>query len=200
LKPWNINLSDILTSFLNEIREKGYLDFSASGTALLSSSIIHRMKSELILKMEEPPKPKEKPPEDFVPPPLPFPFRFEYTLTSVSEILDALVSTLEHERVIIEKQQHSVLDELQVPTHQIDDFLLDIDKHMDKLYLDLIRKFEFEKEPISFIKLTTQLPQIDTIRTFILVLFLGHKNRILLIQRENDLLIEPLPDGVDNAG
>ena len=60
IRPWDVNLETILLSFLTEIKQKGYVDFPASGTALLSSSTIHRMKSELVLKLEEPPKSSKK--------------------------------------------------------------------------------------------------------------------------------------------
>ncbi|MBS7623932.1 hypothetical protein KEJ39_09740, partial [Candidatus Bathyarchaeota archaeon] len=63
VKPWDVNVSLLLNRFLAEMRERGHLDFSISGTALLSSSIIHRMKSELVLKMEDPPRPQPPRPQ-----------------------------------------------------------------------------------------------------------------------------------------
>ncbi|MEM4246003.1 MAG: hypothetical protein QW390_01765, partial [Candidatus Bathyarchaeia archaeon] len=54
IRPWDVEIAPVLNSFLEEMREKGFIDFSASGTALLSSAIIHRMKSESLLKIEAP--------------------------------------------------------------------------------------------------------------------------------------------------
>ena len=194
LKPWSIKVANILDSFLREIREKGYFDFSASGTALLSSSMIHRMKSELLLKMEEPPKAKEKPPEEFIPPPLPISFRFEYTLTSISEIIDALVSALENEHRLMERKDARLLESFQVPTRQPDELALHIEEYMDKLYLELLRRFSLTGKPIHFTELTSGKSRIDTVRTFILLIFLAHNSRVEIDVVEDDLLITPLPE------
>jgi len=68
IKPWDVNITYLLNAFLAEMKKQGFIDFSASGTALLSSAMIHRMKSELVLKMEEPPKPPIVRPNEEVPP------------------------------------------------------------------------------------------------------------------------------------
>ena len=90
IKPWDVNITYLLNTFLAEMKKQGFIDFSASGTALLSSSMIHRMKSELVLEMEEPPKPPIARPNEEVPPPLPFPIRFEYTSTSIEQFFQCL--------------------------------------------------------------------------------------------------------------
>ena len=69
LTPWNINIAYLLTSFLEEMKKTGQVDFRASGVALDSSALIYLMKSKLLLKLQEPPPPP-KPPKDFLPPPL----------------------------------------------------------------------------------------------------------------------------------
>jgi segregation and condensation protein A len=184
----------ILLSFLTEIKQKGYVDFSASGTALLSSSTIHRMKSELVLKLEEPPKLPEKKVVDFVPPPLPAPFRFEYTLTSLSEVIDSLISSLENEQKMVNKQQ-TIFDSIEMPAHQPDDFFIQIEEQMDKLYSDLIQTNQNTKEPISFSKYTIDMSHIEKVRIFILVIFLAHKNLVFINQIEQDLMVQPLLKG-----
>jgi len=70
VRPWDVNLNHLLTTLTGEMRKRGYVDFTASGIALFSSSVIYRMKSELILKLEEPPKPPVERPIEFLPPPL----------------------------------------------------------------------------------------------------------------------------------
>src|SRR5207247_8168194 len=57
VKPWDVHLAELLTGLMGEMRGRGYIDFSVSGTALLTSAVLLRMKSELFLKLEEPPKP-----------------------------------------------------------------------------------------------------------------------------------------------
>ena len=53
--PWDVNISFLLTSFLDEMEKGGEIDFRASGMALDSSATIYLMKSKLLLKLEEPP-------------------------------------------------------------------------------------------------------------------------------------------------
>ncbi|MEM3517179.1 MAG: hypothetical protein QW647_05260, partial [Candidatus Bathyarchaeia archaeon] len=101
LKPWQIQLTELLKDFLNKMREIGEIDFPASGIALLSSSIIHRMKTEHILEMEDPPKPPPVKPEELNLPPLPPPLiKFEYAPISIFEIIKALEKALEKERKV----------------------------------------------------------------------------------------------------
>ncbi|MEM3044601.1 MAG: hypothetical protein QW569_01870 [Candidatus Bathyarchaeia archaeon] len=195
LKPWSIKLASILDSFLREIRERGYIDFSASGTALLSSSMIHRMKSELLLKMEEPPRGGGETPEEFVPPPLPLSFRFEYTLTSISDILDALISALEKENKIIEGGRARVLESLQLPTRQPDEFLTHIDEYLDKLYLELLRRASLTGRPVSFAELTSMKTHMEKVRVFILLIFLAHGGRVEIAAVGDDLMVTPLREG-----
>jgi hypothetical protein len=52
-RPWNLDPGDALRSLILEFRSRGYVDFEASGVALLSSAIIYRRKSEEVLKLEE---------------------------------------------------------------------------------------------------------------------------------------------------
>ena len=132
VKPWDVDITFLLNSFLAEMKNNGYIDFSASGTALLSSSIVHRMKSELVLKMEEPPKPPPPRLNEEVPPPLPFPIRFEYTATSVAEILRTLQEVLNNEKLILAKKPF-ILSPPSVFEH-IDEFLARIEENIDDFY------------------------------------------------------------------
>src|SRR5436189_6372249 len=85
---------------MKEMKGRGFIDFSVSGTALLSSAVLLRMKSELILKMEEPPKPPPERPTDYVPPPLAFPIRYRSTTTSLEEGLKGILEVWNAERLL----------------------------------------------------------------------------------------------------
>jgi len=188
VKPWDVNISELLNSFLAQMKEHGYIDFSASGTALLSSSVVHRMKSEIVLKMEEPPKPPIPKPNVEVPPPLPFPLRFEYTSTSVAEILHTLQEVLMNEKAILEKKPFI----LSPPSvfEQFDNFLANIEENIQDYYAELI-KLSIRGLPISFRELVKGQTLIEAVRVFIMLLFLAHQKKILLSQDESgsDLLI-----------
>ena len=188
IKPWDVDIALLLNNFLAEMKENGYIDFSASGTALLSSSIVHRMKSELVLKMEEPPKPPTPKPTDEVPPPLPFPLRFEYTSTSVTEILRTLQEVLTNEKAILAKKPF-VLSPPSV-FEQLDEFLANMEENIQKFYGELI-KLSIRGVPLSFKKIVARESLIQIVRVFIMLLFLAHQRKIILIQDEksSDILI-----------
>ena len=188
IKPWDVNITELLNSFLAQMKENGYIDFSASGTALLSSSVVHRMKSELVLKMEEPPKPPVPRPDVEVPPALPFPLRFEYTSTSVAEILHTLQEVLMSEKAVLEKKTF-VLSPPSV-FEQFDEFLANIEENIQDYYAQLI-KLSIRGLPLSFTDLVKGQTLIEAVRVFIMLLFLANEKKILLSQDEagSDLLI-----------
>ena len=170
------------------MKNNGYIDFSASGTALLSSSIVHRMKSELVLKMEEPPKTPPPKPIEEIPPPLPFPLRFEYTSTSVTEILRTLQEVLSNEQAILAKKAF-VLSPPSV-FEQLDEFLSNIEENIQNFYGDII-KLSIRGVPISFREMVKGQPLIQMVRVFIMLLFLAHQKKVVLAQDElaSDILI-----------
>jgi len=188
VKPWDVDIAFLLNNFLAEMKNNGYVDFSASGTALLSSSIVHRMKSELVLKMEEPPKPPTPRPDEEVPPPLPFPLRFEYTSTSVAEVLRSLQEVLMNEKAILAKKAFT----LSPPSvfEQLDEFLSNIEENIQDFYGHLI-KLSIRGVPISFRKMIKGQSLIQIVRAFIMLIFLAHQKKVLLTQDEqsSDVLI-----------
>jgi segregation and condensation protein A len=181
IKPWDVDIALLLNNFLAEMKNSGYIDFSASGTALLSSSIVHRMKSELVLKMEEPPKPPTPRPTDEVPPPLPFPLRFEYTSTSVAEILRTLQEVLTNEKTMLAKKPF-VLSPPSV-FEQLDEFLANMEENIEKFYADLI-KLSIKEVPLSFREIVAGESLIQIVRVFIMLLFLAHQRKVILNQVE----------------
>ena len=188
LKPWDVNITYLLNNFLVEMKKQGYIDFSASGTALLSSAFIHRMKSELVLKMEEPPKPPQPKPQEVIPPPLPIPIRFEYTSTSVVEVLKALEEVLRSERSLLAAQR-SPIKAPQV-IEQLDEFLTNIEDHINEFFSMLVQLSKKRKN-ISFRRLVKALSLLEIVRDFIMMLFLTGQGKIRIYQEEEfgDIII-----------
>jgi len=182
IKPWDVNISYILNAFLAEMKKQGFIDFSASGTALLSSSMIHRMKSELVLKMEEPPKPPIARPNEEIPPPLPFPIRFEYTSTSIEQVLSVLEEVLKRESAALADRK-SLLSPPEI-LEQMDEFLANIEKNIEVFYDSLLRKTAVTPE-LSFMELTKGSTLLEAVRVFIMLLFLVMQNRVTLSQTED---------------
>lgn len=183
VQPWNVDLSNILTTLLKEMGGKGSIDFSASGIALLSSAIIYRMKSEQILELQEPPKP---PPEKVVavlPPPIQLPYRFEYTSTTIDNLVDALDEIFKDE---------TFMESLSTPTpiapepfvlRDLDDFMIDIESKIEDMY-EIILTLAEKSEVVRFSTLVQGIKRREAIRTFLLILFLANTGRIELWQDE----------------
>lgn len=184
LKPWNVNISYLLRSFLSEMERTGKVDFRASGVALDSSALIYLMKSKLLLTLQEPPSPP-KPPPDFIPPPLFLPLRQELTSTTIQNLLDVLDEVLKGEkmhrfdRVVSQPVLPAVTDLLP----QFDAFLAELESSMQTLYNLLCEKVK-GTGIIEFSTFTKETSRIEAVRTFILLLYLAQEGKVSLWQNE----------------
>ena len=191
IKPWDINISFLLNSFLEEMEKSGQIDFRASGVAVDSSSTIYLMKSKLLLKLEEPPAPPPKVQPDFLPPPLSLPFRYELTSTTIHHLLQVLDEVLKGEHVFALKPRiEPVLPPPSEILPPIDIYMMEIEKQMGKLHQFLLRLSK-ESMPILFSKVVAGLKQLEVIKKFIVLLFLAQKGDINLWQDPelNDIYI-----------
>jgi chromatin segregation and condensation protein Rec8/ScpA/Scc1 (kleisin family) len=184
LIPWNVNVSYLLTSFLEEMEKSGQVDFRASGVVLDSSALIYLMKSKLLLKLEEPPPPP-KPPQDFLPPPLFLPLRHELTSTTIRHLLEVLDDVLKGEKLI--RFEKAVAEPI-LPTPseifpQLDMYLMEIELQMEKLYASLAERVK-GTGLIEFSTLIKDVGRLEAIRTFILLLFLAQEMKVNLWQNE----------------
>ena len=194
VKPWDVNLAHLLAELLREMKGRGFIDFSVSGTALLSSAILLRMKSELVLKMEEPPKPPLERPTDYVPPPLAFPLRYEYTTTSLDEVLRGLLEVLKAERMLpsgvpLASRTPDVFE-------QVDDFMVKIEENMKAFYGRLLRE-SGRGGRLSFLGLVGRGDMLDAVRIFLMLLFLAVEGKVGLAQSQEfgDIEIEVMENG-----
>jgi len=184
LKPWNVNISYLLRSFLSEMEQTGKVDFRASGVALDSSALIYLMKSKLLLTLQEPPA-QPKPSPGLIPPPLFLPLRHELTSTTIQNLLDVLDEILKGEkfhrldRIVAQPVLPSVSDILP----QFDMFLAEIEVQMNELYALLCEKVK-GAGLIEFSTLIKGTSRIEAVRTFILLLFLAQEGKVNLLQNE----------------
>ena len=184
LKPWNVNISYLLGSFLSEMELTGKVDFRASGIALDSSALIYLMKSKLLLTLQEPPAPP-KPPPDFVPPPLFLPLRYELTSTTIQNLLDVLDEVLKGEKLhrLGKVVSHPILPAVTDLLPKFDAFLAELELKMQALYSLICEKVE-GKGITDFSTLIKGVDRIEAIRTFILLLFLAQDRKVDLWQNE----------------
>jgi len=184
VNPWDVSLSFLLLSFLEEMEKRNEVDFRASGVALDSSATIYMLKSQLLLKLEELPSPPE-PRQDFIPPPLILPLRYELTTTTIQNLLQALDEALRTEKLFaLTTPIKEVLPPPLSVIPVVSLYLMEIEEQMGKL-LQKIRSLAQKGEAITFSGIIRGLEKLEQIRTFIILLFLAHKGKITLWQEED---------------
>ena len=182
IMPWDVNISYLLTTFLEEMEHRGEVDFRASGVALDSSSTIYLMKTKLLLKLEEPLPPPKSPP-DFVPPPMFLPLRYELSSTTLENLLNVLDEVLRGESIRTPPPPQPILPAPEI-IPPVDLYLLEIDKRMNIIYTQLCQ-LAGKGELIGFSKLVAGLEKLEAIKTFIILLFLAQRGKIGLWQEED---------------
>ena len=184
LTPWNVNIAYLLNSFLSEMEKNGKVDFRASGVALDSSALIYLMKSKLLMTLQEPPA-QPKPPGDYVPPPLFLPLRHELTSTTIHHLLEVLDDVLKGEKLshLDRVVPQPVLPAFSDILPQFDAFLQEIETQMNQLYELLCEKVR-GTGIIEFSTLAKDVPRMEAIRIFMLLLFLAQDVKVNLWQNE----------------
>jgi len=182
VRPWDVNLSYLLTILLGEMKKGGYIDFTTAGIALLSSATIYRMQSELILELQEPPTPPSEKLVEYLPPPIQPPLRYEHLSTTIDHLLQALEEALKNESAVELHPKIIPIMPTQPIIQEIDEFMIAIEKNIENLYKSILR---FGDKVIPFSKLTVGLKRLEVIRVFLLVLYLTCRNKIQLWQEED---------------
>ena len=157
------------------------IDFRIAGTAINSSVIIYQKKAELLLKLEEPPKPPLARPDVYVPPPLNLPFRFEFTTTSVSDLITALEKALTEER---RKSMRVPILPVSIPDFlEVEAYLLEVEERAEDLFQRLIG---MGSGPFSFFDLIEDRSLLEVVRVFMMLLFLAQRDKVDLYQDEEE--------------
>lgn len=182
IMPWDVNISFLLNTFLEEMEHRGEVDFRASGVVLDSSSTIYLMKTKLLLKLEEPLPPPKSPP-DFIPPPMFLPLRYELSSTTLENLLNVLDEVLRGESIRTPPPPQPILPAPEI-IPPVDLYLLEIDKRMNIIYTQLCQ-IARKGELIGFSKLVAGLEKLEAIKTFIILLFLAQRGKIGLWQEED---------------
>ncbi len=196
IQPWNVDVTHLLALLAEEMRKRGYIDFTASGIALLSSATILKIKSEHILELEEPPKPPIQIREEFIPPPLQLPFRYEFTSTTVQTLITALEELLETQESNLDTAEPPIPplpEPFQLP--ELDSFIVDIENRLDDFYSKMLLLFT-QETILRFSNLIVNHTRLEIIHRFLLLLFLASRGRIYLSQNDelNDILISLPPE------
>jgi len=184
ISPWSINLVQLLASLLEEMERVG-IDYRIAGTAVNSSVLIYLKKAELLLAMEEPPAPPEERGDVYLPPPVPLPFRFEFTTTSVQDLINALERALQEESGRGETPRLPTLP-IPVPNFlDLEQYLLEIENRADELLEKMKVKSDAGVE-IRFTIMVKGMSSLDSVRLFMMLLFLAQRMEIDLDQDEEE--------------
>ncbi len=184
VSPWNVNLVLLLTTLLEEMDKAG-IDFRLAGTAIQSSVLIYLKKAELLLKMEELPKPQLDRDDVYLPPALPLPFRFEHTTTTVNDLIEAL------ERALMDRTSspRPTLPVLPLPIPDFLDaeqYLLEIESRADNLFEEIEWRLK-EGGEVRLTELIYGVDFLETVRIFMMLLFLAQRMKIGLTQSEEEI-------------
>ena len=182
IHPWDVSISFLLSSFLEEMERRGEVNFRASGVALDSSATIYLMKTRLLLKLEEPPEPPKLPP-DFLPPPLFLPLRYELTSTTIQHLLSVLDEVLKGERLFPIKVPKEPLLPFAEIVPPIDMYMIEIEDKMKNLLSSIIH-LASEGKIVVFSNLIVGLEKLEAIKVFITLLFLAQREKVSLWQKE----------------
>jgi len=188
--PWNIDVAELIISFLEKMREMECLNYWISGKALLSASIIHRLKSELLLQLAyggngDGEKVEEGASRVDIPP-IPMPFRITSRKVTLAELLFALQQAL-----LAETKQDNRLREkkasLTVEESKPEEVVLealhdewDVEAKASEVYSRVISA---QQEITTFSSLTDGSLE-SLIETFLALLFLAFKNLIHIWQEK----------------
>lgn len=184
-RPWDVNVAPLLRLLLSEIRRRGYVDFVASGIALLTSSVIYRMQAESLFRSYAEEKrvfqraSEEKP---ITPPPIRLPFRKQPLVASIDELISALAEVLRAEEELAQSRASKpVLPEPVEAVPPPDEFFVYLEDRMEEL-LQKIKLMLGGKGIIAFSKLVEASSRKELARIFLLLLFLATRGDVALWQ------------------
>jgi segregation and condensation protein A len=191
---WDIDVTMLLDMLLKLINTTGKKDLRVCGIAVLSSSIIYRLKVESIFRLEkiamqrkgvDDDRQLQQPVPDLNP--VEIPFRIESTypvsLEELLHVLENMISELANPRP---KKKQLKLEP--VETFDFDQYIVKFE-HILQRYEDMIFDIVTADGEAIFNLLVAKMEPIEIVRCFIAVLYLAMKGKVDLEQIEEDLKI-----------
>jgi len=179
--PWEVDISRILMGFLEKMRERELVDYKVSGKALLSASIIHRIKSELLLRLgQEQEEKKEKEDLDLNLPPIPMPYRLINRKVTLEELLLAL------ERVLLGEETKKIIKKPVKEEVKPEPFVFEPTRpNIEQIIKDVYQKIlSHEREIVKFSELVNKKDTLNVVRTLLSILILALRNKIHVWQEK----------------
>jgi segregation and condensation protein A len=183
--PWEINLSELLTMFLQAISFSGTIDMRAAGTAALSSASIYRLKVESLFLFERLRAQRRmvdatEPPQFIV-----MPFRYEVYSTNIEELFDELARLLEQIVINQDEGGSNPLPLGDLPPPNFDNYVISLQALLQEFRKILVERLKATGK-VTLFELIRGLKPIDAARVFILLLFAANRGEVVINQEETD--------------
>ncbi len=186
IDPWNVDIVEVTDKFLRQLEEMEKMDLRISGRTLLYASILLRMKSNVLVEVEEPiieDEYEQFEVSDYPVPALPLrrsskrPVTLEELLSELKKA--ELVEKRRLERIKnIKDERHATLKEVLSIAHEED-----IESRVGKMRNLLNELFEKQKH-IKFSDLSDSLDRSGRVMAYLAILFLATRKEIWLEQEE----------------
>ena len=193
---WQINIVKLLETLLSTLTKSSYRDLRVCGVAILTSSLIHRLKVESIFRLEKIANKdqqgvSERDKEFTEKTPIPeisnltLPFRKELSypvsLEDLISILETMITDLTNPVV---KRTSLNLEPVEIIDFQ--QYLIKFEKIIEEFENRIMKRLEYERE-LNFNEMVIGLDRIDIARYFIAMLYLSMKDKIEIITGFTDI-------------
>lgn len=188
IDPWNIDIVEVTDKFLRQLEEMEKTDLRISGRTLLYASILLRMKSNVLVEIDEPQEIMEDEFEqfevsDYPVPALPLrrssrrPVTLEELLTELKKAELIEKRRLERFKNIKDERRATLKEVLSIAHDE------DIESRVGKMRNLLDELFE-KQQHIRFSELANALDRSGKVMAYLAILFLATKKEIWLEQEE----------------
>ncbi|MCF2142706.1 MAG: hypothetical protein K9W42_03305 [Candidatus Heimdallarchaeota archaeon] len=204
--PWDLEVADLITKFVEKMKENKDINFPVLGRAILSAAILYRSKVTDLIKIIEA---TDEDIDDlemlgFDIPEISPSYHISQRPVTFNELIYAFEGLLKQEsrykqRLALTKRK-ALLQPLALPPKPvkvIEEESTKIAKLKKEIYRRLVKLYDENKRPITFEELILpNTPRISVIRSFLCILFLGFELKAKLFQQEDlgTITLIPLRD------
>lgn len=182
LDPWDIDIERLACLYIQRIREMAELDLRASGRALLSSSVLLRIKSDYTLGHSKQIITEEG--EDLLDINLPDLGEITIIQSTPRKItLVELISALKDAIAEMPERKLPISRKMEKIVQTLDEYELNIIKHMALLHKRILSLIDSGMS-LTMFKLMEEKTRLALARTLLLLLYLCAEGKVSLEQRE----------------
>lgn len=202
LDPWDIDIEKLAHVYLERVREMRVLDLRASGRALLSASVLLRIKSDYALNGNAKEQMIEEELDDLLD--LNLPDLGEVTIIqhtprkiTLADILGALQEALAE----IPPKKLPKSKKMEKIIQLLSEYEINIEKHLDALY-KRISALAASGAHITLLTLATERTRLAVARTLLLLLFLCFGGKVVLEQPDpfGEIIVSLPGQGAKHGG